>query len=333
MHLTTSLSEDILHWLKIAPNHQRKLYVLHKDQIPHSVPIICPPADFDSDVLIAALDSSRAIKSPHEISLIRHAIRVSSIAHRSVLHHITSLRTEAEIHALYLDICIAHGAKSQGYAPIIASGTNASTLHYTKNDENLKGKGLVCMDAGCEWECYSSDITRTFPIQENGWVSKEAENIYGIVQEMQERCIEKLRPGIRYLDLHYLAHRIAAEGLIRLGIFRKNVSVDAVLNSGASKGFFPHGLGHHLGLEVHDVSGKPLLGFNRNGRGRNWFDEGEHCVGPDVENNTELHRGDPNKRPRALCELEEVLLQENMVLTVEPGICRLAAFTFDPLIC
>lgn len=202
------------------------------------IPLLYLRPDIDTKFLIAALDSSRAIKSPHEISLIRHATRVSSIAHRSVLHRIESLTSEAEIYALYLDVCISHGAKSQSYAPIVASGTDASTLQYTKNDAILKGRGLVRIDAGCEWECYSSDITRTFPIHENGWVSEEAANIYGIIEEMQERCIEKLKPGIRYPDLHYLAHRIAAEGLTRLGIFRNNVSVDVVVASGASNAFF-----------------------------------------------------------------------------------------------
>ena len=189
------------------------------------------------------------------------------------------------------------------------------------------------MDAGCEWECYSSDITRTFPIHENGWVSKEAEDIYGIVQEMQERCIERLRPGIRYLDLHYLAHRIAAEGLIRLGIFKRNVSVDAVLNSGASKVFFLHGLGHHLGLEVHDVSGKPILGFDRDGIKHKWVDESDHFIGPNAEHNTEHHHANSDKKPQAPYGLEGVLLEENMVLTVEPGICGLVAFAIVPFIC
>ncbi len=78
---------------------------------------------------------------------------------------------------------------------------NAAILHYTKNDETLKGKGLVCMDAGCEWGCYSSDVTRTLPISEHRWASKETAEIYAVVAEMEERCIEKLKPGILYLDL------------------------------------------------------------------------------------------------------------------------------------
>lgn len=324
MHLTTSLSDDICHWINHPPNPQRKFYVLHKDQIPHPLPLSDLPLDVDTWTLITAMNYSRVIKSPHEISLIRHAIKISSIAHRSVLHNITSLKSEAEIHALFLDMCISHGAKSQAYPPIVASGTNASTLHYTKNDELLKGRGLVCMDAGCEWECYSSDITRTFPIHENGWVSRETQNIYQIVEEMQERCIEQLKPGIRYLDLHALAHRIAAKGLIRLGIFKNGVDVDAVIDTGASKAFFPHGLGHHMGLEVHDVSGEPLLGFEQDRR--------QHSLFKQVEKNEYLNESDYNcdlscgshndKHSTLLCTVDAGLLKEDMVLTVEPGICK-----------
>ena len=324
VRLTTSLSDDICHWINHPPNHQRKFYVLHKDQIPHPLPLSDLPLDVDTWTLINAIDESRVLKSPHEISLIRHAIKISSIAHRSVLHHITSLKSEAEIHALFLDTCISYGAKSQAYAPIVASGTNASTLHYTKNDELLKGRGLVCMDAGCEWECYSSDITRTFPIHENGWVSRETQNIYQIVEEMQERCIEQLKPGIRYLDLHALAHRIAAKGLIRLGIFKNWVNVDLVIDTGVSKAFFPHGLGHHMGLEVHDVSGEPLLGFDQDSR--------QHSLFKQVEKNEYLDARDyvcdlccgshNDKRSTLLCAVDAGLLKENMVLTVEPGICK-----------
>lgn len=329
MRLTTSLNDDICHWITHSPSHPRKFYVLHEDQIPHSLPLSDPPLDVDSWTLIAALNHSRAIKSPHEISLIRHAIKISSIAHRSVLHHITSFKSEAEIHALFLDICISHGAKSQAYAPIVASGTNASTLHYTKNNEFLKGRGLVCMDAGCEWECYSSDITRTFPVHEHGWASRETENIYQVVQEMQESCIERLKPGIRYLDLHALAHRIAAKGLIRLGIFKNDVDVDAVIDTGASKAFFPHGLGHHMGLEVHDVSGWPLLGFEQNGRQQFLVHQVGKNICPSARGNIDLSCGIHNdKELTALCTVEAGLLEENMVLTVEPGICKLRLCIF-----
>lgn len=310
MHLSTSLNDDISCWVLYNP--QRTIYALHKDQLPDNYPSMIQSSICDSQALLPALNASRCIKSPHEISLIRRAVELSSIAHRGVLHHITGLRNEAQIHALFVDICIAHGAKHQGYPPIVASGTHASTLHYAKNDQPLKGRGLVCMDAGSEWENYSSDITRTFPISAKGWASKESEEIYAIVEEMQECCIRGLKPGVRYLDLHLLAHRIAVEGLMRLGILHQN-DVDEVIKKGASQAFFPHGLGHFIGLEVHDVSRHPLMGLAGARPDMNDLREYREILGG-------LGGEEEVMGYKVPCTVRSPLLAPNMVLTVEPGI-------------
>ncbi|KAF6238505.1 hypothetical protein HO173_003473 [Letharia columbiana] len=154
---TTSMPTDIEHWL--VAHHQKKVYVLRESQnMKGLLPDFLKP-NYDTHSLLLALDASRVIKGDDEIDLIRRAIKVSSLAHRTVVHHITSLESEAEVHALDLDVCIAHGADWQAYPPIVASGANASILHYTDNNGSLKGKGLLCLDAGCEWKFYSSDIT------------------------------------------------------------------------------------------------------------------------------------------------------------------------------
>ena len=148
---------DIEHWL--LANIQKKVYVLRESQtMKELLPDSLKP-NYDTNSLLPALDVSRVIKDHDEIDLIRRAIKVSSLAHRTVMHHITSLISEAEVHGMFLDLCIAHGADWQAYPPIVASGTNASILHYTDNNESLKGRSLLCLDAGCEWKCYSSDIT------------------------------------------------------------------------------------------------------------------------------------------------------------------------------
>lgn len=175
------MPDEIEHWLRI--NRQKKVYVLRESQsLRHIINrTLEPNLNYNMDALLPALDASRTIKDHDEIVAIRKAIKISSIAHRAVLHHITALKTEAEVHALYLDVCIAHGTQLQAYPPIVASGSNASVLHYIENDQSLKGRSLLCMDAGCEWECYASDITRTFPLNANGWPSKETEEIYSLV--------------------------------------------------------------------------------------------------------------------------------------------------------
>ncbi|KAA6412316.1 MAG: Xaa-Pro aminopeptidase [Lasallia pustulata] len=310
VRLSTSLTDDITRW--VLRNPQRKIYALHKDQLPDDYPSTIPSSTFDTQALLPALNASRGIKSPHEISLIRRAVDLSSVAHRGVLHHITCLRNEAQIHALFVDICIAHSAKHQGYAPIVASGTHASTLHYAKNDGPLEGRGLVLVDAGSEWENYSSDITRTFPISAKGWASRESEEIYAIVEEMQERCVENLKPGVRYLDLHLLAHRIAVEGLMRLGILYQN-DVEEVIKKGASQPFFPHGLGHHIGLEVHDVSEGPIMGLAEARQDMADFTEYGKVLG--------CPRGGAEAMGYKMpCTIGSPRLAPNMVLTVEPGV-------------
>lgn len=152
---------DIERWL--STNQQKKVYVLRESQnLQGLIPDFLKP-NYDADSLLSALDASHMIKDHHEVDLMRRAIRVSSLAHRTVMHHITSMNSEAEVHSLYLAVCISHGVDLQAYPPIVASGTNASILHYTDNNESLKGKSLLCLDAGCEWNCYSSDITYVLP--------------------------------------------------------------------------------------------------------------------------------------------------------------------------
>lgn len=245
--LTSSMPAEIEHW--ILRNRHQKVYVLRESQTLRSNINDTIEPIYDMESLLPAIDAARVIKDHDELESIRKAIQISSLAHRTVLHHITALKSETDVHALYLDVCIAHGAGLQAYPPIVASGKNASVLHYGANKKSLKGQSLLCLDAGCEWECYASDITRTFPLQANGWATEEAAETYALVEEMQERCIEMLGPGVRYLDAFLLADRIAAQGLMRLGVL-KTGNIETILGSGVVRAFFPHGLGHHMGLDV-----------------------------------------------------------------------------------
>ncbi|KAI9872597.1 MAG: hypothetical protein M1830_001429 [Pleopsidium flavum] len=241
-----TLQADLEHWIESNKNttvYNTTVYILHVDQKPTNT----DPCHLECSQLLVAMNSARVTKDPHEIRLIRRANSISAYAHRSVLQAIRQFKNEAQIEATFIDACISKGTKHQAYDIIAASGENNSTLHYVKNNEPLKGRQLVCLDAGCEWECYASDVTRTFPIS-GYWPSREAKDIYDIVQLMQISCIKKLKPGVRFLSLHILAHKIAIEGLLRLGILEGGTPED-IYQSGTSQAFFPHGLGHHLGLE------------------------------------------------------------------------------------
>ncbi|EAS32258.3 peptidase D [Coccidioides immitis RS] len=284
------LSKDIRTWA--SKSMSPVIYILHEGQKPN---INAHFLAFNHEDLLPAMDACREIKDEHEIDLIRRANEISASAHIEVLLGIRNMQNEAEIHGKFLDTCVSQGARNQSYEIIAASGENAAILHYTKNNEPLDGRQLVCLDAGAEWNCYASDVTRTFP-RRPYWPSCESANIYSVVQRMQEECINGLKEGVRYLDLHILAHRIAIEELLSLGIL-KGGSTEEILQSGASLVFFPHGLGHHVGLEVHDVSPTPLMAFS-----------------------LDKYKGLPLLSCRPPCTLSAPYLKAGMVVTVEPGI-------------
>ncbi|KAJ0327800.1 hypothetical protein COL5a_005774 [Colletotrichum fioriniae] len=274
------------------------LYVLHADQVPPLLhgdllqtaaevrgvgPSLPPGADrvpplspgdppqpaaevrVDPPSLQPAADQARVVKTEYEVAMIRKAAAVSAAAHRKVAERLLKLGNESEIEAIFQAWCTTEGAREQSYAIIAGSGKNASTLHYDANDEPLEGREVVVFDAGCEWHCYASDITRTLPI--SGRFSTESRAVYDVVARMQDECIARIRPGTLFFDLHVHASRVAQEGLLKLGVLRGDPA--EVWDAGTVAAFFPHGLGHHVGLEVHDVSGRErLLLLNKGTGGR-----------------------------------------------------------------
>jgi Xaa-Pro dipeptidase len=243
--VTSDVNSDIIKWIIDSPNQISTIYILHQEQSPELVNMgSALETVFDKKKLIMdwtflqpAMEAARVIKSDYEVGLIRRANDVTSMAHRAVLANLADMSNETEIEATFEASCVSAGAKKQAYEVIAGSGENASTLHYVANNQPLKGRQLVCLDAGCEWACYASDVTRTFPI--SGTFSKEAKEIYDIVQEMQVRCIETVKPGVIFRDLHQLAMEIAVKGLMKLGILH-NGTFEEVLPTGVA--FFPHGV-------------------------------------------------------------------------------------------
>ncbi|KAK5135630.1 hypothetical protein LTR08_004931 [Meristemomyces frigidus] len=202
-----------------------------------------------------AINACRTLKDPHEIALIRRANAITAAAHTAVLRNISTYTNEAQVEALYTATCIAQHAKQQAYSPIAGAGPNASVLHYGANDEDFGSREVLVLDAGCEWHCYASDVTRAIPLNTahpGEWASAEAAGIYKLVETVQEACIAAMEPGASFLGITYMARRMTVDGLLALGILKGDK--EAIWKAGTVMGFFPHGLGHHLGLEVHDVS-------------------------------------------------------------------------------
>ncbi|RPB06155.1 hypothetical protein L873DRAFT_1824840 [Choiromyces venosus 120613-1] len=251
--VTYSIAHDKLTLRKFHLTFQSApIYTIHHQV--SRIPSRIPGRLISGQYLQPAVDDCRVYKDDYEIKLLRQANIISANAHRAVLKAVQTAQTEAQLEGIFVQFCIVQYARTQAYDPIVGSGQNCATLHYTRNDAPLKGKQLLLIDAGAEWDGYASDVTRTYPI--SGKWTKEASEIYKIVDEMQSECIKKTVAGVDWRDTHLLAHRIAIKGLVALGILY-NGTAEEIFQCGTSRAFFPHGLGHFLGLDTHDVEGTP----------------------------------------------------------------------------
>ncbi len=190
----------------------------------------------------------RLIKSDEEIALIKKALSITAMAHEAAMRLAKAGMGEDEISAEIDYIFARNKARAKAYESIVAGGNRANTLHYIANDQPLEEGSLLLIDAGCEWEMYASDITRTFPV--SGRFSSPQRALYEMVLRVQERIIAMIAPGVRKKELQVAAERWLCEGMVELGILQG--ASDALIEAKAHKKYFPHGIGHWLGLDVHD---------------------------------------------------------------------------------
>ena len=195
------------------------------------------------------LGNARLIKDDHEISLMRKACDISAEAHIEAMKSVKSIDSEQHIESLYCNEFSKRGGRFQAYTPIVAGGENACTLHYVENNQNLKKSDLLLVDAGCEYEMYASDITRTFPV--SGKFSDEQLKIYEIVLEAMNAAIDQVKPGNDIMQPQEISERVITKGLIRIGLLEGDP--EELHKSGAFKEFYMHKIGHWLGLDVHDA--------------------------------------------------------------------------------
>lgn len=194
------------------------------------------------------IEKMRLIKGSEEVNLIEKALEITKEAHHNAMKKIKPSMLEYELQAEYEYTFKRKGAYSDAYTTIIAGGDNANTLHYIKNSDILKDGELVLIDAGCEYQMYASDITRTFPV--NGKFSDAQREVYEMVLGVQLKVIEHIKPGITKSELQHYSEKLLTEGMIRLGILKG--SVGKLLDDKSFKKYYPHGIGHWLGLDVHD---------------------------------------------------------------------------------
>jgi Xaa-Pro aminopeptidase len=195
------------------------------------------------------LHEARLKKRPEEIDAMRRAIAISCEAHKEAMRRARGGMMEWEIEALVDYAFRSRGAAGPSYPSIVASGPNAATLHYIQNDRQMRGGELLLIDAGCEYDFYASDVTRTFPVGARFNPAQRA--LYSVVLEAQRRGIESIKPGVRFDDVHEAALRVLVEGMIDLGLIKG--PIDDAIKAGTYRRYYMHRTSHWLGMDVHDV--------------------------------------------------------------------------------
>ncbi len=238
---------------------------------------------------------SRRAKDASELRLMRAAADASRAGHllamRTALPGMSERRLQVELEAEFFRT----GAERTAYGSIVGTGSNGAVLHFSPTSRPLRDGELVLIDAGAEWEGYASDVTRTFPVGPR--FEGIQRDLYQLVLDVQQAAITDVRAGVEYKALHLAAAGRIADGLVELGILRGDRA--GLVERDAHALFFPHGLGHMLGLATHDAGG---------------------CL----EGRT------PSDRFGLKWLRADLPLQPGYVVTIEPGIYFIRALLTDP---
>ncbi|HEY1022565.1 MAG TPA: aminopeptidase P N-terminal domain-containing protein [Flavisolibacter sp.] len=185
----------------------------------------------------------REVKTPEELYLLRKAVEISCMGHNEVMKTLRPDMSELEIQGLQEYVHKKYGSEHVGYGSIVGAGENGCILHYTENNRTRIGNNLLLMDVGAAYHGYTADVTRTIPAR--GKFSPEEKIIYQLVYDAQEAAFKTLKDGSTWQQANKAAFDVIADGLFKLGITKKKED---------ARKYYPHGLGHHIGLDVHDKS-------------------------------------------------------------------------------
>lgn len=218
--------------------------------------VIAPETIIDSSV---HLHEMRMRKSNAELSTMRQAAAITKEAHLRAMQLARPGLHEYEIDAELLHVFRRHGSQRPAYESIVGSGPNATILHYRAGNRVLNDGELLLIDAGCEYDYYASDVTRTFPV--NGKFSAEQRAVYEVVLDAQKSSIAALKPGATLQAIHDGAIRSITEGLVGIGLL--SGAVDSLLEEKKYESFYMHRTSHWLGMDVHDVGRYYIDGKHR----------------------------------------------------------------------
>ena len=219
---------------------------LHSMRAKERKNISAPSAIIDTGAVVHEM---RLFKSAEEVDLMQRAADIAAEGHVEAMKAARPGMKEYEIEALIEHLFRRNGAAAPAYTSIVGAGANATVLHYVSNNATLNDGDLLLIDAGAEFGGYASDITRTFPI--NGRFTQAQRDVYEVVLEAQVACIAMVRVGNTNDEIKQRSIEIQTEGMVRLGILQGEPA--KLIEEEKYKQFYMHGLGHYLGLDVHDV--------------------------------------------------------------------------------
>jgi Xaa-Pro aminopeptidase len=217
--------------------------------------VTCPSSIVDAGTVV---HEARLKKSELELSAMQRAIDITRDAHVAAMAQAAPGMFEYEVEAILRGIFRRFGSERPAYSPIVGSGPNATVLHYHKNDRRMQEGDLLLIDAGCEFDYYAADVTRTFPV--SGRFSPAQRAIYQLVLDAQLASIDLTRAGRTFDDVHGASVEVITRGLCQLGIIEG--PVETAISEQRYKAYFMHKTSHYLGMDVHDVgsyfvAGKP----------------------------------------------------------------------------
>jgi len=198
--------------------------------------------------IASCIEELRLLKSDAEVALIKKALSITKEAHHFAIKNAKNRVYEFELQADIEYIFKKNGAYNDAYTSIVACGNSANTLHYISNDKKLVNGELILIDAGCEYEYYASDITRSIPVC--GYFSEAQKELYEMILQVEKEIIAMVKPNIMRSSLQKKSEELLTRGLINLGILKG--SLKKLLQEKKHKKYYPHGIGHWMGIDVHD---------------------------------------------------------------------------------